>query len=103
MYSLPQYTGSLCPCFGKHQTRIRDKTAKGRFTLRSPNGLIWDHYILYGLYASLAGFLCQRQALHWSCLRRRRWGPLLTMVGGLIDLGLCSLDRIQDKKKELHG
>ena len=55
-------------------------------------------YFLYGLYASLAGFLCQRQALHWSCLRRRRWGPLLTMVGGLIDLGLCSLDRIQDKK-----
>ena len=53
------------------------------------------------LHASLAGFLWHRQALHRSGLCGRRWGPLLTMVGGLQHLGLCSLNGSQDMQKEL--
>ena len=52
-------------------------------------------------HASLAGFLWQRQALHRSGLCGRRWGPLLTMVGGLQHLGLGSLNGSQDMQKEL--
>ena len=61
---------------------------------------IYIHIYIY-ICASLAGSLWRRQALHWSCLRRQRQGPLLTIAGGLLDLGVCSLNCIQDMKGNL--